>query len=283
MSALAVGGHIPILGPAPRERAHSLLTVPGVLVATDELEPYWKSGIAVLGYPDEVPALWEGCSAGTFRTKSEGSTPPQAVFTSFVLYVPISCSALGVGNFEEFTERGAAVLRATQAYGMELALAQGVTGIDNPYLGDANLDILAAGAAVSAGVALSYLDEYIAASGRQGLIHITPAVANALSAIPVGDDDPVGPVYSVAGTPIAIGAGYADTIPDGEAAPAATEDWIFATGPVEVRIEDTVDSPESITEALERSLNDVTVIAEKVAVVSWDAHLQGGVLVDWAL
>ena len=107
MSSLAVGGHVPVIGPAPRERMHSLLTVPGVVV--DTAGDHWKAGINVMGYPEEVPALWEGCSAGTFRTKAEGEPQPQATFTSFVLYVPISCSALGMGDFDDFKARAAAV------------------------------------------------------------------------------------------------------------------------------------------------------------------------------
>lgn len=283
MSSLEVAGRIPILGPAPRERIHSLLTVPGVLV--DGLEERWESGIVYVTFPDVVPGYWEGCSTGTFRTKAEHDPEdiPEGAFTSFIIYVPIECSSLGMGSFEELTERAAAVLRASQAFAIERALAQGVVGLDNPFLGDANLDVLAGGTAVSAGVGLSYLDEYIGASGRQGLIHITPAVADATAAIPTGDEGALGPVYTAAGTPVAIGAGYQDTEPEGEAAPGDTEDWIFATGPVEVRVQEVVDVPESIASALDRAMNDVAIIAEKVAIVSWDTALQGGVLVDWTL
>ena len=284
MSSLAVGGLVPVNGPLPRERMHSLLTVPGVVVPSGELEDHWQGGIAVYGYPDSVPELWEGCSDGTFRTKGEGGEVPQAVFTSFVMYVAISCSAMGIGSPEEFARRAELVLEATQAFGVERALAQGIVGLDNPYLGDANLDILAGGVAVSAGIALSYLEEAIGETGRAGIIHLTPAVASALQAIPTGDEGAVSPIFTAAGTSIAIGAGYQDTDPDSGATPGTTEDWVFASGPVHVRIDDVVELvPEDFASSLDRTVNDVIYRAEKVAVVSWDTSLQAGVLVDWAV
>lgn len=282
MSAIAVAGYVPVDGPLPRERVHSLLTVPGVVVPTGELEDHWQSGINVYGYPEDVPTLWEGCSAGTFRVKDEGDPPPVASFTSFVIYVPINCTAMGIGDPEEFAGRAEDVLRATQAWAIEQALAQGVPDLatPNPYLGDANLDILATG--VSVGVGLSYLENAIAATGRQGLIHVTPAAADALSVAAVSDL--AEPIYTVAGTPVSIGAGYVGTDPVSGASPGATTDWIFATGPVQVRIEPNIELvPDELTAALDTSNNDVVYRAEKAVVVSWDTALQAGVLVDWSL
>lgn len=265
-------------GPLPQERMHSLLTVPNVLVP--EAGEHWKSGVSVWGYPEEVPELWEGCSDGTFRVKVEGGVFPQGSFTSFVMYVPISCSAMGIGDPNEFAERAARVLRSTQAFAVERALARGVMGLNNPYLGDTNLVSLATG--VTASAAVGYLENAIADTGRQGLIHITPAVA-AMAGDALVTGAPGDPIYTPAGTPVAVGAGYVGTDPDALASPDSNSDWVFATGPVEVRIEDTVTLvPEGVAEAVDRSVNDVVFRAEKVAVVSWDTALQVGVLADWS-
>lgn len=275
MSSLACEAHIVIDGPLPVERVHSLLTVPGVV---KDREAHWENGVIYWGYPEGTPELWEGGSEGTFRTKADGGAFPTATFTTFVLYVPVSCTAAGMSP-EEFSDRAARVLRATQAFGIEQALAQGITGLANPFMGDANLDILT-GAAVAPRVGVAYLEEAISATGRGGMIHLTPAVASAL--IPICErEDPLAPLYTGAGTPIAVGAGYSGTTPVGESAPPATQDYIFATGPVEVRIDDEVDLPD-MRDALDRVMNDVTYRAEKYAVVSWDATLQAGALVDWA-
>lgn len=277
MSSLACGAHIVVDGPPPVERVHTLLTVPGVVVPK---EPHWESGLDLFGYPSDVPTFWEDKLAGTFREKDEGTDPPQASFEPVVLYLPVSCTASGM-SVDEFEERAGRVLQVTQAYGVESALAGGIPGLSNPYLSDANMATPAGSTAVSARIAISYLEEALAATGRGGIIHVTPAVLDALQPVRV-TDDPTVPLYTGAGTPIAVGAGYSGITPVGEAAPTTTKDWIYASGPVEVRIDDNVTLPE-IAEALDRQFNDVTYRAEKVVVVSWDTALQAGVQVDWAL
>lgn len=275
-ASLACEAHIVVDGPLPVERVHTLLTVPGVRVP---LEEHWESGVEVVAYPENVPTFWDDSLAGTFRVKDEGDPRTVSNFTTFVLYVPVSCTASGMSP-EEFARLSGRVLEVTQSYGVEVALAAGVPGLSNPYLSDGNMATPNGATAVSARVGLSYLEQVIADTARGGMIHITPAVADALQPIRV-TDDPTVPLYTGAGTPIAVGAGYAGITPVGQSAPAATRDWIYASGPVSVRIDDEVDLPD-FSEALDRVMNDVTYRAEKVAVVSWDTVLQAGVLVDWA-
>lgn len=275
--SLACGARIIVDGPLPAERVHTLLTVPGVVVAK---ESHWESGISFFGFPSDVPTVWQDNLAGTFRVKSEGTDPPQANFDSFALYLPVSCTASGMSP-EDFADRAGRVLQVTQAFGVERALAAGISGLSNPYLSDANMATPAGSTAQSARVAVSYLEEALSATGRSGIIHVTPAVMDALQPVRV-TDDPTVPLYTGAGTPIAVGSGYAGITPDGESAPGTEEDWIYVSGPVEVRIDDEVSLPD-IADALDTVMNDVTYRAEKVAVVSWDTALQAGVLVDWSL
>ena len=275
--SLACGAHIIVDGPLPVERVHTLLTVPGVVVAK---EAHWESGVSFFGYPSDVPTFWQDALAGTFRVKADGTDPPLGEFDSFVLYLPVSCTASGMSP-DEFADRAGRVLQVTQSYGVERALAAGVSGLSNPYLSDVNMATPAGSTAVSARVGISYLEEAIGATARGGIIHVTPAVLDAVQPVRV-TDDPTVPLYTGAGTPIAVGTGYQGITPAGESAPATEEDWIYASGPIEVRIDDVVSLPD-IAEALDRVMNDVTYRAEKVAVVSWDTALQAGVLVDWSL
>lgn len=284
MSSIAVSGLITSTGPEPKERMHSLLTVPGVNLGNPPGR--WKMGVNVWGYPTGVPDVWAECTddGGTLRAKEEDSEQPVAGFSSFELYVPILCSARG--NAEELAERALAVLRATQAWGVERALSRGILGLDNKHLVDSDLPPAALGV-VSPSVGIAHLDNLIAATGRQGLIHVTPAVADRAGTAFMENENPEDPIYTRAGTPVAVGAGYIGANPaidnPGMTAPGTTTDWIFATGPVEVRIEDEPRQlPEDIAEALDRSNNDIVYRAEKVAVASWDTALQVGVLVDWA-
>ncbi|MDF2751667.1 MAG: hypothetical protein K0S82_49 [Gaiellaceae bacterium] len=282
MPGIAVSGLITATSPPPQERMHSLLTVPGVNLG--DPGGRWEMGVNIWGYPTAVPDLWAPCAdEGTMREKESDSEQPQAGFEGFEMYVPVFCSARG--NARELAERALAVLRATQAWGVEKALAHGIVGMSNKHLVDSDLTSLATG--VSARVGISYLEKAIAATGRQGLIHITPSVADAADGALMEPSQASDPVYTQAGTPVAIGAGYVGADPSIDqpalSAPGATTDWIFATGPVEVRIEDDPRQlPEDIAEALDRTNNDLVYRAEKTAVVGWDTALQVGVLVNWA-
>lgn len=237
------------------------------------------NGVVVYGYPTGCPSLWEPCSDGTYRTKGSESDQPLPRFDSFVVYKPITCSALGIGDPEDFSGRASKVLEATISSGVEEALAAGVETSSNPFFGDANVDVLAGGVAQSPGVALSYLEDAIGATCRQGLIHLTPAVVGALQAFPVGaEPDPM--LVTANGTPVVSGDGYIGVDTPWLSSPGATEDWVFATGPVEVYLGPLVMT--DIKETLDRSVNDVTFRAERYVIAVWDTALQAAVLVDWS-
>jgi hypothetical protein len=257
-------------GPRPVAPPYSLVNTPGVVVSRDEGR--WLNGVNVVGYPADTPSLWEPCSEGTFRTKGEGEDRPQAQFDAFVAYLPVTCSTFGAGDIAEQAE---AVLDATISMAVEQALSQGITGSANPYFGDANLTVLG-GATETASVGLAYLEEAIGQTGRMGMIHATPPVVSTWNNLPDNNSDPL---LSANGTPIVSGDGYIGADPDAGATAGAGQSWIFATGPVEVRL-----GPIFITElaeTLDRSDNTVTFRAERPVLALWDTALQAGVLVDW--
>jgi hypothetical protein len=193
---------------------------------------------------------------------------------SFVVYKLITCSSSGGdGGF-----RSLAVLERDAPSGVEEALAAGVDQSSNPFFGDADVAVLNSGTAVSPGVGLSFLEEAIGATCRKGMIHATPAVISALQAFPFGDMEMA--LETANGTPVVSGMGYQDVDTPWLAEPGATEDWIFATGPVEVHLGPLVMT--DISETLDRSDNTVTFRAEHYVVSIWDTALQAAVLVDWA-
>lgn len=281
MSTTGVGPLLGLDGPAPVAPPHSLLNTPGVVVDRDIGR--WMNGVNIFGYPEDTPSLWAPCSNGTFAVKDEGGDMPVARFDPFAVYTPITCSAMGIGNAREFAGRAEIVLEATLSMGVEEGLAKGVPGQlgdVNPYFGDGDLAILT-GSAVSPTVGLSYLENAIGATGRQGVIHLTPAVASAVANLLCFEEQPDGSkwVYSASGNRVVIGDGYIGTDPVLGTSPGAGEDWIFATGPVEVRIGPLVFN--DLAETLERSTNDVTFRAERHILAEWDTALQAGVRVDW--
>lgn len=292
MSVTAVGPALDLDGPLPVARKHTLLDTRWMDPAGEqqsvlkaEAGDRWLNGVNVYGYPDGVPRLWEPCSTGTFRPKEEGDEVPGARFDAFVLYFPLTCSRLGMGDFDVWSSRARAAINATQSHAIEAMLANGVMGSTNPFLGDTNLVALSGGV-VSPAVGKSYLDNAIGArTGRQGMIHATPAVVDRWgegNGLEETDDG----LFTTAGTPVISGSGYiySDPVsqPSGstEGSPS-TIDWVYATGPVEVRILDGVEINED--EALDRSDNTVVYRAERYALVEWDTALQVGIRIDWSL
>lgn len=277
MSVTAVGPALDLDGPLPVARRHSLLETGGVL--KDATNDRVFNGVNVYGYPEGVPFDWEPCSEGTYRTKEEGSDISVPRFDAVGIYFPLSCSSLGMGDFNAWASRVEAALEATLSYGVEKALAQGVIGSTNPAFSDTNLVELA-GAPVAPKIGLRYLDNAIAElTGRDGMIHAGPAIIDAWGeGNGLRDNDHLA---TPAGTRVVSGAGYLDIDPASKAQATGTIDWAFATGPIEVRVKDGVNITED--ESLDRSDNTVVYRAEKFVLATWDTALQVGVRIDWSL
>jgi len=273
VSVIAVGPALALDGPLPASPPYSLLKVPGVVVEDGDR---WMNGVNVDGYPSDTPSLWEPCSEGTFRTKVEGTETPMPRFDSFVVYLPITCSALSIGDVRMFQERARRALEATLSFGVEEALSQGVVMSTNPFLGDSNVTILGGGA-VTPEVGLRWLEDAIGETGRAGMIHATPATVAAweFEALETGDV-----LRTPNGTPVAVGGGYIGAEANGSA-PGAGSAYAFASGPVQVRLSDMQMVGEDINGTLDTSLNDVTFRAEIYALAVWDTALQAAVLIDW--
>lgn len=277
----AVGPALDVDGPLPVAPSQSLLNTPGIVVAEDATRVL--NGVNAWMYPTGCSELWEPCSDGTFRVKNDESTQLVPRFDSFVVYKSITCSTIGFDNaaLQDLARRAEVVLNATLSAGVERALAEGVAGSSNPFFGDANVQVLNSGTAVSPRVGVSFLEDAIGVNCRQGLLHLTPAVVAGLPA-PLRE----GPTLATAnGTPIVSGMGYQGIDTDDLSTPDTTEDWVFATTGVKVYL-----GPVSMTtpkESVERSDNIVTFRAEKYVLAVWDgiddAELAAAaVLVDWA-
>lgn len=275
----AVGPATDLDGPLPVAPPHSLLKTGGVVVSEDATRVL--NGVNVYGYPTGCPSLWEPCSDGTFRTKEGTSEQLIPRFDSFVVYKAITCSAIGMGDPEDFSSRASKVLDATLSSGVESMLAEGLVQSSNPYFGDVSVDILNSGTAVPPKEGLAFLEQAIGDTCRQGMIHATPAVIlSALEAVHEMDDGDEHFLMTINGTPVVSGMGYQGVDTPFLASPSAKQDWIFATGPVEVYLGPLVMT--DISETLERSLNDVTFRAERYVIALWDTSLQAAVLVDWS-
>lgn len=275
MSVAAIAGpRLDLRGPLPVAPLHSLLNTPGVVVVEDD-DGRWLNGVNLIGYPESTPLTWNACipESSDVGVKDEGEAGAQAQFDPFVCYLPVTCSSLSYPYIRDWSE---VTLEATYS----MAVEKGLVGIDqaglgpNPSLGDSNVTVLGGGAK-SPIVALSYLENAIGATGRKGLIHATPATITQLNTDTFLNPDEL---ITTNGNLVVSGDGYIGAAANG-VSPGAGQDWMFASGPVEVRI-----SPLAITdlrESLDRSENVITFRAERWVLATWDTSLQVAVLVDW--
>lgn len=273
MSVIAVGPALAIDGPLPEPPPFSLVQTPGVLV--NDPGDRWINGVYVYAYPTDVPSTWEPCSTGTFRTKPEGTEVPRPRFDSFGIVLAITCSAGYAGDWETFSRRAEIALEASQSFAVEEALSQGVALSINPFLGDSNVDVLAGGAAQTPTVGLAYLEEAIGLTGRRGMIHATPPVVSTWEAFLDRDI-----LMTTNGNRVVSGGGYIGAEANGAPA-AAGQSWVFATGPVEVRLSPMTLIGDDINGTLDTTTNELTFRAEKYALATWDTALQAAVLIDW--
>jgi hypothetical protein len=286
----AIGPALDLDGPLPVAPEHSLLetmlrTPSGGLrsVVRERDATRVLNGVNVWGYPTGCSELWEPCSDGTYRTKTEESEQPSPRFDSYAVYKPVMCSGIGLSNESaaELNERISLVLDATLSAGVELSLVQGVEGSSNAFVGDANVTDLTPtpGTAVSPGVALSILENAIGETCREGMIGATPASVVALQAFPVGDASDRR-LVTANGTPVYSSDGLINIDTAALPATTGTEDWMVAHGPVDVYLGPTV--TQNVRPSLDRSDNTLVFRAERYVLHVWDTALQAAVLVDWA-
>lgn len=277
MNQVTLGPPRVLDGPVPVPPRYSLLLNAQIL---DDLDYHWMAGGAV----DPYPALDDGgshnpCASGTEREKLEGGTAPLPEFGAFTVYVAETCTARGIGNNEEFANRAVTALQGLEAALVEREFATGSAMPSNPYLADTDVDILPV-SPLGPLEALAQLENAVALTGKMGVIHTDPGTATAWAGQYLIEKEGAYMRAVATGTPIVVGYGYVGVAPDGESAPAATEGWAWATGPVQIRRSEIALLPGDLAAALDRGNNVVTYRAERHYLVDWDTELQAAVLVD---
>lgn len=278
-----------IFAPAvrPTRRPFNLLTV-AVLLGDGEGNggnpERILNGLDLQPFPRDEGGAVEACISGSTILKAEGDPIEIPKFGGVTAYIPISCSTFGNLNWGEFTDRANAALDARLPVFAERQLVAGQYKDDQPYLGDINATDWAGGAVSNTGVtpaeALSRLEQ--AVGDVEGVIHAPPSIVSAWSQLGYTLEDSGGVLYTLLGTPVVSGAGYARKNPVNGNAPAADQEWAWASGPVQYRLgAATRMNPPVIGEALDRVSNDLTYRAERDLIVAWDpTGPQVTVLVD---
>lgn len=280
MSTTAVGLRLGLFGPPPVPPSRSLLTTTGVLRPADEFDGRWMGGVDLFSYPNPANgAIWLPCDSD--QKDAEASTA-DALFDPVALYVKTVCSTL-TGQYEAMRERAVTSLEAATPRLVETLLVAGagagITPNVNPFLGDANVTIIAGGPyAPREGVALLE-DQAAQTYGAKYMIHATPGTVDMLSAILEEDDS--GDVYTQAGTCVIPETGAVGAEADGNAPGGPTSAYIFASSPVWVWLTEPI--VRDLVQSFDRETNTIEFIVERFALAVWDTLLQLAVLVDFDL
>jgi hypothetical protein len=247
----------------------------------DTGDPHWQAGLEWedslcagisstlphCGEPSPEPAPKETDPGPLFRT-----TDP------FTLIGSYDCSTGGRRAQDAFDIARARLL-AREEQGAERIFWTGVTvdGVLSSSLatGDnevALVDVTGAGGALDPITALDVLEEAMAECvPGQGVIHVPYRAASTLASqnLVVRDGDRM---LTHTGQPVIFGAGYPGTGPDNDAV-ADGEAWIFGTGQVMVWRGEPFLTPPNLAEAVDRTINDVTVFAERTYAVGFSCCL----------
>jgi len=221
-------------------------------------------------------------SEGLYRTYV-----PFEIITSF------ECSTMGLRPEEiEKIARDAAEACVQKALEYELwtgSIAQAMAGdgswdtanrgvFPNRYLAsEGAVDVTPTpGTGVKAKYGLALLERALAdcGCGIQGTIHATRDVASALGI--KGKDDKL---YTNLGNVVVAGSGYTGTGPDGTQPDSGTA-WMYATGPITVRLGDYLVVPDKKSQAVDTKVNTTRYTVSQPAAITWNSCCHSAVLID---
>lgn len=206
------------------------------------------------------------------------------------LHLDATCTTSRTGDHDLFKRRLMQAFEAVESAAMAREFQAGDKLNEQPYLSDGvNTEFPNNDAATSPVNGLALLEEQIALSCKQGIIHVSPMLATSLMGRGFALADSTGVIRTINGVVVIADFGYAaGATPNGHADPGANQEWAYATGTIEIRRTEAFVMPTTRAEAVDRGSggatmgrpNSVTYRAERYALVDWDTEVHAAVLVD---
>lgn len=198
--------------------------------------------------------------------------PNQACYDvePFDVITAFQCDAQGHA-IVDYAGRARRQLEAGTPKALEYELWTGAQKPGNPNL-QTGATVIGGGSPYPMALGLSLLGQALAncAHGGVGVIHApTWVVSQWLDLGSQVKEAGNRLVTVVRGDAIVAGSGYPSTGPDGIAA-GNLESWVFATGPVNVRLGEPEVFPDTLKEALNIRTNDVEYRSQRLAAVNFD-------------
>lgn len=253
------------------------------ITPTPGLDPHWMSsgfeieellcGPSVTGFTDECPPASPFVKPLTRSTEFCHVDP-------FVLIGSYKCPPVGRPANEAFEIARQRLLK-WEGHQLEKTLWTGAvangTGFINPSFafGNPECDVLPvdvhAGGAVDPVAAISLLESALGDSSGCGLIHVPFGLGAYLKNFRLLEKDG-NAYYTPTGYRVVLGHGYPGSGP-ANAAAAANESWIFATGPITMASSDMMQVPDNLVEGFNRMVNDVEIRAERFYALGFSCAL----------
>lgn len=288
MAVQQIGSLFVVNGPLPRPPRYTLVGAADINPTTDE---HWANGIQVYGYLPDVACRFSIVCEDDEQVKNDQENPnPLPSYGPLTVYLTETCPARTIwagsltqdGANAAFQQRARDVFAAVESGAVEREFWGGEFLPDNPHLASDAADVLNGGSATSIVNGLALLEEAIADTNRAGVIHMTAALALAITSLGGGGilQPERGNLYTVNGTLVIPAYGYPGTAPPGQADNTGTEEFAYATGPVEILRSEAFIMPDQLWEALDRTTNEITYRAERYYIPYWDTAFLAGVRID---
>jgi hypothetical protein len=285
-------------GPLPEPPVYGLLQAAaapaaGVTIVPDvddQGRERWLDGVTVYPYPPGPALAWDSCARGTapLVTKDDGADVENPEFAAMTIYLAERCRSRKVWDQASFKARATTSLAAFEGGAVAREFMSGEVLPLSPHLADGNGSFPNGDTPTSPINGLALLEGEIGLSRQLGVIHMSPQLAIWLSNYHVLDLQ--GKILRTkVGTPVIPDAGYTEgASPAGHAAASPGQQWMYATGTIEVRRSEMFVTPERVDQALERGTggastgrpNTIVYRAERYYLVDWDTQVQAAVLVD---
>lgn len=272
---------VSIDAPAPSPPALTLANAARII---NDSTDRWINGATIWNWPIDLPAGFDPCATGSSyaHTKPAGTPTTTTDFGAYAIVQGITCNTQSFYDPDEWMNRVRTSLEAREDWFLGREFETGTLQPLNPHLNGPTLTTLNGGSATSVLNGVALLEQEIAAKGGDGIIHMTTAAFTQLSlgyggAIQVRQ----GVAYTQLGTKVVPSVGYLGSGPSG-AAPTGTLQWMYATGPIDLRRSEVTMVPGSMREATNRAINLTTFRAERYVLLTWDQRIHAVVKIDRA-
>lgn len=266
-------------GLVPKPPPLSNILQVSTIVPDDSGRDRWMNGVGLYAYPCGPDKKFDQCATVVVpKTQSTVTSPTD--FGGFTVYLASKCTMRGVGNDDaEFKRRALASFEAFEHEQVESEFWDGAIQPNNVHLTSAGATILNGGATTNLMNGLALLEGVVR---RDSVIHATRRLVTGWIGARLINDDDVGDgvLRTYLGTPVIAGSGYSGAPPSGQAANAGTIEWAFVTTPLQIFRGPAFVTPDTVAEALDRSLNDLVFYAERQYTVAFDQCLRAAVRID---